>query len=86
MITRYEVIIMPNPMEMMKIMGMWNTFKTNHPKFPKFMAAASQPGILAEDTVVEMKITTADGRILETNLKIKASDIELFQQLKEIKP
>lgn len=77
---------MPNPMEMMKIMGMWNTFKTNHPKFPKFMAAASQPGILAEDTVVEMKITTADGRILETNLKIKASDIELFQQLKEIKP
>lgn len=45
---------MQNPMEMMKVMGMWNTFKNNHPKFPKFMAAASQPGILAEDTVVEM--------------------------------
>lgn len=76
---------MPNPMEMMKVLGMWNTFKNNHPKFPKFMAAASQPGILAEDTIVEMKITTADGRVLETNLKIKASDIDLFHQLKELK-
>ena len=75
---------MQNPMEMMKILGMWNTFKSNHPKFPKFMAAASQPGVMAEDTIIEVKITAADGRSLETNLRIKASDIELFQQLKEL--
>lgn len=75
---------MPNPMEMMKILGMWNTFKSNHPKFPKFMAAASQPGILTKDTVVEMKITTADGRTLETNLKITESDLELFGQLRNM--
>ena len=75
---------MPNPMDMMKIMGMWNTFKSNHPKFPKFMAAEAQPGVLAEDTIIEMKITTADGRSLETNLKIKKSDIDLFHQLKEM--
>lgn len=75
---------MPNPMDMMKIMGMWNTFKSNHPKFPKFMATAAQPGVLAEDTIIEMKITTADGRSLETNLKIKKSDIDLFHQLKEM--
>ena len=75
---------MPNPMDMIKIMGMWNTFKSNHPKFPKFMAAAAPPGVLAEDTIIEMKITTADGRSLETNLKIKQSDIELFRQMKEM--
>ena len=75
---------MPNPMDMIKIMGMWNTFKSNHPKFPKFMAAAAQPGVLAEDTIIEMRITTADGRSLETNLKIKQSDIELFRQMKEM--
>ena len=48
------------------------------------MAAAAQPGVLAEDTIIEMKITTADGRSLETNLKIKKSDIDLFHQLKEM--
>lgn len=77
---------MPNPMDVMKLMGMWNTFKSNHPKFPKFMSAAAQPGVITEDTILEMKITTADGRCLETNLKIKASDMELFRQLKEIQP
>lgn len=75
---------MPNPMEMMKILGMWNTFKSNHPKFPKFMVAASQPGIITKDTILEMKITTADGRTMETNLKITESDLELFQQLKNM--
>ena len=56
---------MPNPMEIMKLMGMWNTFKSNHPKFPKFMAAAAQPGVITEDTILEMKITTPDGRTME---------------------
>ena len=75
---------MPNPMEIMKLMGMWNTFKSNHPKFPKFMAAA-QPGVITEDTILEMKITTPDGRTMETNLKITASDLEMIQQLKNIR-
>ena len=73
-----------NPMVLMQIKNMLDRFKANHPKFPKFMAAAAQPGVLAEDTIIEMKITTADGRSLETNLKIKKSDIDLFHQLKEM--
>ncbi|MEE1031136.1 MAG: hypothetical protein U0L12_03235 [Ruminococcus sp.] len=77
---------MQNPMELMKIMGIWNSFKANHPKFPKFMAAAAQPGVISANTILEMKITTADGRTLETNLKITESDMELIQQLKNIQP
>lgn len=77
---------MQNPMELMKIMGIWNSFKANHPKFPKFMAAAAQPGVISANTILEMKITTADGRTLETNLKITESDMELIQQLKNIEP
>ena len=76
---------MPNGMEIIKLMGMWNTFKSNHPKFPKFMAAAAQPGVITEDTILEMKITTPDGRTMETNLKITASDLEMIQQLKNIR-
>lgn len=77
---------MQNPMELMKIMGIWNSFKANHPKFPKFMAAAAQPGVITANTILEMKITTADGRTLETNMKITESDMDLFQQLKNIHP
>lgn len=77
---------MQNPMELMKIMGIWNSFKANHPKFPKFMAAAAQPGVITANTILEMKITTADGRTLETNMKITESDMDLFQQLKNIQP
>lgn len=77
---------MQNPMELMKIMGIWNSFKANHPKFPKFMAAVAQPGVISANTILEMKITTADGRTLETNLKITESDMELIQQLKNIQP
>ena len=77
---------MQNPIELMKIMGIWNSFKANHPKFPKFMAAAAQPSVISANTILEMKITTADGRTLETNLKITESDMELIQQLKNIQP
>ena len=77
---------MTNPMELMKLLSMWNTFKSNHPKFPKFMTAASSPGVITEGTILEMKITTPDGKNLETNLKITASDLELVQQLKNIIP
>jgi hypothetical protein len=64
---------------MMKLMGAWNTFKRNHPKFPKFLQAASTA--VKEDTLIEIKITTAEGKVIETNLKVKASDIELFKNL-----
>ena len=55
------------------------TFTQNHPKFPKFLQAASTA--VKEDTLIEIKITTAEGKVIETNLKVKASDIELFKNL-----
>ena len=78
-----------NPLDMMKFSGLWSTFTANHPKFPKFIAAASRnllahAGVLAEGSVIAMQITTPDGETLETNLKITASDLELVQQLKKM--
>lgn len=63
---------------MMKIMGAWNTFKENHPKFPAFCKAVAQKG-LKEDTVIEIIVTTPDNERIETSLKVKASDLELLQ-------
>ena len=50
-----------NPLDMMKFSGLWSTFTANHPKFPKFIAAASRKGVLAEGSIIAMQITTPDG-------------------------
>ena len=64
---------------LMQLKNSWATFNQNHPKFPKFLQAASTA--VKEDTLIEIKITTAEGKVIETNLKVKASDIELFKNL-----
>lgn len=64
---------------LMQLKNSWATFTQNHPKFPKFFQAASTA--VKEDTLIEIKITTAEGKVIETNLKVKASDIELFKNL-----
>ena len=64
---------------LMQLKNSWATFTRNHPKFPKFLQAAGTA--VKEDTLIEIKITTAGGKVIETNLKVKASDIELVKNL-----
>ena len=45
------------------------------------VSSGSQHSCIKEDTLIEIKITTAEGKVIETNLKVKASDIELFKNL-----
>jgi hypothetical protein len=47
--------------------------------------AVSQ-GALQEDTVLEMAVTTPDGKKLETNMKLTQSDLELIAMLKNFIP
>ena len=68
----------------MKITGAWNTFKSNHPKFPAFCQAVSRKG-LKEGSIIEIAITTPEGEKIETNLKVKDSDLELLKQLSDLK-
>ena len=64
---------------LMQLKNSWAIFTQNHPKFPKFLQAAATA--VKEDTLIEIKITTAEGKVIETNLKVKASDIELVKNL-----
>ena len=64
---------------LMQLKNSWATFPQNHPKFPKFLQAAGTA--VKEDTLIEIKITTPEGKVIETNLKVKASDIELVKNL-----
>lgn len=72
-----------NPAAFFQMMNLWNKFKQNHPKFPKFMAAVYQNGI-KEGSIVEINVTTADGQSLSSNLKISAEDMALIEQLKSM--
>ena len=71
-----------NPMSMMKIKGLLSGFATNHPKVPAFFKAASES--IGVDSVIEISVTTADGKSLCTNMKVKPEDVQLVQELKSM--
>ena len=50
-----------NPMAIFKAKKSWETFCTNHPKFPAFLQAAQSAGI-KEGTVFEVSMTTPEGK------------------------
>ncbi len=69
----------------MKVRNAWETFRTNHPKFPMFLDAVKRHGI-KEGTIIAVTITTPEGENISTNLKVTSSDLELFETLKQIRP
>lgn len=74
---------MLNPSVLFKIKGAWDTFSANHPKFPLFLKAVQQSGI-REEAVIEIAVVTPEGKRLETNVKLTASDMELLEILKNL--
>ena len=65
---------------MMKIMNAWNIFKRNPPKFQAFWNAVSKRA-LKEGSIMAITLTTPHGEKIETNLRIKAEDLELLKEL-----
>ncbi|MBQ7564247.1 MAG: hypothetical protein IJT16_09680 [Lachnospiraceae bacterium] len=70
--------------DIMKIKTAWDTFTANHPKFPMFLNAVRNKGI-TEDTILAVTITYPDGQVLDTNIKVTASDLELYETLKSLR-
>lgn len=70
-----------NPIAMMKLKSLMEKFKNNHPKVPMFFDAVSKN--IAEDSVLELTLTTAEGKRICSNIKVSKDDIELMQLLKE---
>lgn len=74
---------MMNPAKLLKIKGAWDKFSQNHPKFVQFLGAMNRDAI-KEGTIIEINVTTAEGKNINSNLKITQSDIELFKELSEL--
>ncbi len=72
-----------NAMDFLKIRQGLSELSVNHPKLFPFMRAVQAAG-LEEGSIVEMKVTTPEGKELETNLRLTASDLELISLLREL--
>lgn len=58
----------------------WNTFKQNHPEFPKFLNYLKNKGV-PEGTVIDINVKYPDGQNVHSEIKVKASDVELLKML-----
>ena len=74
---------MLNPAKLFQIKAAWSQFQTNHPKFPNFIKAANARGI-EPGTVIEISITDTAGEKIASNIRVTESDMELFQNMKEL--
>lgn len=67
-----------------KLKGAWEQFTKEHPKFPLFLEAVQRRGI-SEGTVIALSFTDPEGKTIETNIKVTASDIQLYETLKDLR-
>ena len=71
-----------NPLGMMKLKPLFETFCQDHPKFLMFLGAVG--GAVDKDSIIEMTLTTSQGQTMKTNIRINDNDIELFQELAKL--
>ncbi len=70
-----------NPIAMMQVAGRIKIFKEQHPKALAFIQSVSE-GDLREGSVIEVKVTTPEGKESVSNIKLTKDDIETFNLLK----
>ncbi|MCI9237181.1 MAG: hypothetical protein HFH07_02150 [Dorea sp.] len=67
-----------------KLKTSMDTFRNNHPKFPLFLDAVSKDALM-EGTIIEITVTTPQGKNYCTNVKLKPEDMELMESFKNMK-
>lgn len=72
-----------NPVALLQLKSAWDKFTKRHPKFPNFLKAVSRKG-LSEGTILEIKVTSAEGEVFHSNLKVLPEDMELIEELKKL--
>lgn len=72
-----------NPASIVKFMGAKAQFERNHPKFTAFIKSvvSRSPEV---GTVIEVTVTRPDGKPVTANFKVRQTDLELLEELKEI--
>ena len=73
-----------NPMDMMQIGSKIQTFNAQHPRFGAFLREAG-PDAMREDSVLEMKVTSPEGREYITNIKLTKEDVALIAMFRSMR-
>ena len=71
-----------NPLQMMQIKNMMDRFHQNHPKVQGFFGAAAEK--IDEGSVIEISLTTSEGKTICSNIRVSRSDMELIGQAKQM--
>ena len=74
---------MINPMTVMKMLNERKRFISNHPHFFNFFVSSFGKGI-HEDTEIELSIKRPGEEKTSSRIKIKKSDLKLFEELQEL--
>ncbi len=74
---------MINPADLFKVRSAASQFNANHPKLLPFFGAAKSKA-MTPGSVIEIAVIDPDGERIETNLKVKDTDIEFINLLLEI--
>lgn len=70
-----------NPIAMMQAAGRIKIFQEQHPKAIAFIQSISN-GDLREGSVIELKVTTPEGKESVSNIRLTKEDIETFNLFK----
>lgn len=74
---------MVNPAKLLKFRNEWTNFQGRHPKFVSFLIAVVQCG-LPEGSIIEIKVTTPEGKEMESNLRLTQEDIDFVKGFQEL--
>ena len=69
-----------NPMKLLELKNLWSAFTKRHPKFPQFLSAVQRAGI-PEGTIIDVQITSPDGKTVTSNVKVTSDDIDAVKSL-----
>lgn len=72
-----------NPVTIMKFAERLKTFDREHPKVVPFLKTAGANAV-QEGSVVEMKITSPEGREFVTNIRLTADDLITIGMIREM--
>ena len=75
---------MPNPADIMKLMGLKARFEGAHPKFVSFIKDVARVGV-SEGDILEVSITKPDGTKTTANLKVTADDVAMVNEIKTMR-
>ncbi len=72
-----------NPMKIMQLKGNIDRFKKEHQKMLSFFKTISKKA-MAEGSVLEIKVTSTEGKEYVANIKLTQNDMEIVKIISEM--